>query len=282
MTPSPAATGHRTRGLRRSPAPRAPRRVSGPTRPPRAALAGAGGAAVARPPLSLRLGRRAMRVGDARLLDRLVRGRAWIAIVAAALMGIVFMQVSMLKLNAGVSRAVTAADTLERQNASLRADITELDSGERVQQAAAKLGMVQRGAGDVHYVDAAKANAARAAASIKPPSPVAASTPAVQHAPAAQQQAPAVRQQAPATQQQTPATQQQAPAAQQQTPAAQQQTPATGAAASTGAASPSGGTGAATTGAAAPQTQQAAPPATGTAAQGGAVAGGATATPSGG
>jgi cell division protein FtsL len=277
MTPSStaAATGHRSRGLRRSPAPRAPRRVSGPSGPPRAALAGAGGAAVARPPLSLRLGRRAMRVGDARLLDRLVRGRAWIAIVAAALMGIVFMQVSMLKLNAGVSRAVTAADTLERQNASLRADISELDSGERVQDAAAKLGMVQRGAGDVHYLDAAKANATRAAASIKPPNPVAPAPAVQQQAPVAQQPAAATQQPAAATQQPAAATQQ--PAAATQQPAAATQQPA--AATQTGAAAP---TGAATTGAAAPQAQQTAPPATGTAAQGGAVAGGATATPSGG
>jgi hypothetical protein len=284
MTPSStaAATGHRSRGLRRSPAPRAPRRVSGPSGPPRAALAGAGGAAVARPPLSLRLGRRAMRVGDARLLDRLVRGRAWIAIVAAALMGIVFMQVSMLKLNAGVSRAVTAADTLERQNASLRADISELDSGERVQDAAAKLGMVQRGAGDVHYLDAAKANATRAAASIKPPNPVAPAPAVQQQAPVAQQPAAATQQPAAATQQPAAATQQpaaatQQPAAATQQPAAATQQPA--AATQTGAAAP---TGAATTGAAAPQAQQTAPPATGTAAQGGAVAGGATATPSGG
>jgi cell division protein FtsL len=171
MTPGTAAK-HRSRTLRRGPAPKAPRRVSGPTRPPRAALAGAG-AAVARPPLSLRLGRRAMRVGDARVLDRLVRGRAWIAIVAAALMGIVFMQVSMLKLNAGVSRAVTAADTLERQNSALRADISELDSGERIQDTAAKLGMVTPPAGNVRYLNGMGASAARAAAAIKPPKPVA-------------------------------------------------------------------------------------------------------------
>jgi cell division protein FtsL len=284
MTP---AAQHRSRRLRRAPAPRAPRRVSGPARPPRAALAGAGGAAVARPPLSLRLGRRAMRVGDARLLDRLVRGRAWIAIVAAALMGIVFMQVSMLKLNAGVSRAITAADTLERQNSALRADISELDSGERVQDAAAKLGMVQRGAGDVHYLDAAKANASRAAASIKPPNPVA-------PAPAVQQQVPATQQQAPAAaQQQAPATQQQAPAASgaAATGAATSGAAATGAATSgpvtsgepsTGATAAPSSTTATTTGAAAPPAQQTAPPATGTAAQGGAVAGGATATPAGG
>jgi cell division protein FtsL len=220
---TPTATGHRTGTLRRSASPRAPRRVSGPTRPPRAALAGAGaGAAVTRAPLSLRLGRRAMRVGDARVLDRLVRGRAWIAIVAVALIGIVFMQVSMLKLNAGVSRAVTAADTLERQNSTLRADISQLDSGERVQDAAAKLGMVAREAGDVHYLDAARANAARAAASIKPPNPVAPVTP--------------VQQQAATTQQQATTTQQQATTAQQAASPAAQQTapPATGTAAQNG------------------------------------------------
>jgi hypothetical protein len=269
MTPTAAATGHRSRKLRRSPAPRSPRRVSGPTRPPRAALAGGGGAAVARPPLSLRLGRRAMRVGDARVLDRLVRGRAWIAIVAAALIGIVFMQVSMLKLNAGVSRAVTAADTLERQNSSLRADISKLDSGERVQDAAANLGMTTRPAGDVRYLDAERASAARAAASIKPPSPVA---PAVvqQQTPVTQQQAPVAQQQAPVAQQQAPAaqaaaTQQQAPATQQQQAAAtQQQAPAAQQQATTQ-------QGAATT--------NTAPPATGTTNPAGSVAGGATATP---
>jgi outer membrane biosynthesis protein TonB len=278
MTPPAAATGHRSRKLRRSSAPRSPRRVSGPTRPPRAALAGAGGAAVARPPLSLRLGRRAMRVGDARVLDRLVRGRAWIAIVAAALIGIVFMQVSMLKLNAGVSRAVTAADTLERQNSSLRADISKLDSGERVQDAAANLGMTTRPAGDVRYLDAERASAARAAASIKPPSPVAPVAPtAQQQAPVTQQQAPVVQQQAPAaqaaaTQQQAPATQQQAPATQQQAPATQQQAPATQQQAPVAQQQ-------ATTTQQGAATTNTAPPATGTTNQAGSVAGGATATP---
>jgi cell division protein FtsL len=279
-----AATGHRSRTLRRSPSPHGPRRVSGPRRPPRAALAGAG-AAVARPPLSLRLGRRAMRVGDARVLDRLVRGRAWIAIVAVALIGIVFMQVSMLKLNAGVSRAVTAADTLERQNSTLRADISKLDSGERVQDAAADLGMTTRPAGDVRYLDAARANAARAAASIKPPSPVApAATVAAATTNATGPTGTAPTGTAPsgtaATAATTGAGATGAAATSATTPSAT--TPsatttsgapgaaATGAAASNGAASANG--------AASPSAQQTAPPATGTADSAGTVAGGATAT----
>ena len=291
-----AATGHRSRTVRRGPAPRAPRRVSGPTRPPRAALAGAGaGTVVARPPLSLRLGRRAMRVGDARVLDRLVRGRAWIAIVAAALIGIVFMQVSMLKLNAGVSRAVTAADTLERQNSTLRADISKLDSGERVQDAAANLGMTTRAAGDVHYLDAARASAARAAASIKPPNPVAPVAPAVGSA-AASGTAPtatassgtaaaattsgagaigaATTSAAPATTGTgaTGAVPSGASGAAATGPAAATGAPATGAAAPNGAASANGA-------ASTPPAQQTAPPATGTTNPAETVAGGATATP---
>src|SRR4051794_14145288 len=105
MTPPPTATAaHRPQRARsRTTTPRPARRTSGPARPGahtarRAVPAGAGGAAAVPPPLALRLARTGARIGDARVLDRLVRGRAWIAIVAAGLMGIVFMQVSMLQL----------------------------------------------------------------------------------------------------------------------------------------------------------------------------------------
>lgn len=172
--PATIAARHPTRTVPRAPsAPRPPRRFSGPGRPRRDPRAGAtAGTAVARPPFAVRLGARAMRIGDARVLDRLVRGRVWIAIMAIGLIGIVFMQVSLLKLNAGISRAVTAADTFDRQNSSLREDISKLDSGERIQGVAAKLGMVTPAAGDVHYLDGRGADAARAAAAIKPPDPV--------------------------------------------------------------------------------------------------------------
>jgi len=200
----------------------------------------------------VRLGATARRVGDARFLDRLVRGRAWIAIVAVGLLGIVFMQVSLLKLNAGISRAVTAADTLDRQNSTLRGDISNLDSGERIQAVAAKLGMITPAAGDVHYLDGREADGARAAASIKPPDPV--TTPAAAAAAVGQQQPaatttatqqPAVaQQQQPAAAAATAAQQQPAAAAatqQQATAQPQQQTPtqsSTGAAAGGATSSP--------------------------------------------
>jgi cell division protein FtsL len=260
--PATIAARHPTRTTRRTPAQRPPRRISGPSRPKRDPRASATGAtAVARPPLAMRLGLRAMRVGDARVLDRLVRGRAWIALVAVALMGIVFMQVSLLKLNAGISRAVTAADTFDRQNSSLREEISKLDSGERIQAVAAKLGMVTPAAGDVHYLDGRGADGARAAASIKPPKPVTPSAPpaATTTAPAttttttataasATTTAPATTNAAPASTTTVPATGTAAPAANTAPPAnaaAQNAAPtATGPAAVAGGASaPAGGQG---------------------------------------
>src|SRR3954469_22310522 len=188
-----ATTSHAARPTRRRPATRPPRRVSGPAsrtarRPP------VGGAVAVAPPLALRLGRRAARIVDARFLDRLLRGRVWIALLAAGLMGIVFIQVSMLRLNADISRAVTSAETLHRQNAALRGDLSRLDASERIGDAAKSFGMVQPPAGSVNYLDARKASAAAAARGIHPPkapktvaqATTSATAPAATTAPAAQ------------------------------------------------------------------------------------------------
>src|SRR4051812_49291398 len=166
--PASATTPHAARPTRRRPAQRPPRRVSGPaTRRHRPATAG-GSVAVA-PPLALRLARTGGRIVDARFLDRLLRGRVWIALLALGLMGIVFIQVSMLRLNAGISRAITSAETLHRQNATLRGDISKLDSSDRIADAAKTFGMIQPAAGSVRYLDARRADAA--AAPPPPPAP---------------------------------------------------------------------------------------------------------------
>jgi len=173
MTPPAGTTTPRTaRPTRRRAAQRPPRRVSGPARGARAetgAPVPRGGAVAVTPPLGLRLARRGGRIVDARFLDRLLRGRVWIALLAVGLMGIVFIQVSMLRLNAGISRAITSAETLSHQNASLRADISKLDSGERIADSAGALGMVQPAAGSVNYLDARKGDARAAAQAIRPP-----------------------------------------------------------------------------------------------------------------
>jgi hypothetical protein len=121
-------------------APRTPRRVSGAARgaragqPARRAADGAGaiapGAAGALASLS-----------PHRLLDRLIGGRTWIAFVAFALIGIVTMQLGLLKLNGGIGRALEHEALLQRENAALSIEDSELAGGGQVQSRAAHLGM---------------------------------------------------------------------------------------------------------------------------------------------
>jgi hypothetical protein len=173
-----ATTAGRQRSLPRSPAPRHPRRVSGPAR---AQVSAPGAVAYprpqrlpARPPLRVvaggaaiasRVAGVALDVSGSRAMDRLVRSRAWIVVVAFGLIGIVAMQVSMLKLNAGIGRAVETVSTLERTNALLRGDLSRLSDGSRIQTLAGARGYVMPAPADVTYLRAGdlRADGARAA-----------------------------------------------------------------------------------------------------------------------
>jgi hypothetical protein len=156
-----ASTAH----ARRVAAP--PRRISGP-----AVRAGT----VALPAPARRRGatgtfERVLRVPDHRMVDRLLRGRAWIWLVGILLGGIVAMQVSLLKLNSGISRAVEASATLERQNSALEAGIARLSSGERIRDGAEAKGMIMPPAGEVEYLTVRPGrDPARAIARMRPPS----------------------------------------------------------------------------------------------------------------
>ncbi len=97
---------------------------------------------------------RATNVADARLLARLISGRAWIALVAVMLGGLVFLQVSMLRLNTGIGRDVNTAAELERANQQLRTTVANLAGGDRIETAAATKGMVMPEPGAVHFVHA--------------------------------------------------------------------------------------------------------------------------------
>ena len=121
-----------------------PRRVSGPLRPlPAGPPARRGNTGVFE---------RLRALPEHRVVDRLLRGRVWIWLIGVLLGGIVAMQVSLLKLNAGIGRAVTTVGTLERQNALLEADIARLSSGERIRAAAAEEGLVMPSAGAVAFL----------------------------------------------------------------------------------------------------------------------------------
>jgi hypothetical protein len=84
------------------------------------------------------------------------------------------MQVSLLKLNSGISRAVETTTTLERQNADLEATIARLTSPNRIESGAGLLGMVMPAAGDVRYLTASEQDAAKAVRRMRPPSEAAA------------------------------------------------------------------------------------------------------------
>jgi hypothetical protein len=159
-----ARTRHGARPRPR-PAPTRPtaRRVSGPLRPAPA------GPAVRRGTTGVFERIRAL--PETRLVDGLLRGRVWIWLIGVLLGGIVAMQVSLLKLNAGISRAVTTTATLERQNADLEAEITRLSSGDRVREAAIADGMIAPLPGGVEYLRSrGERDATRAARQMQPPS----------------------------------------------------------------------------------------------------------------
>jgi cell division protein FtsL len=118
---------------------RAPRRLSGPARTPKAprprtAVARAGS------PL-LQVVAAAERLSSHRLIDRLVRGRAWLVLITCALIGVVTLQLALLKLNGGVGRTLQTQAQLQRENASLSIENSELAAADRVQTRAAQMGM---------------------------------------------------------------------------------------------------------------------------------------------
>jgi hypothetical protein len=159
MTPISARTRGRAHA-RPSIAPRGPRRISGP-------IAAPAGAPL---PRHTSVFARIRAMPDHRIVDRLLRSRLWIWALGLALGGIVTMQVSLLKLNSGISRAVETTTTLERQNADLEASIARLSSPDRVESGAATLGMVMPPAGDVDYLSAGPNDAANAVRRMQPPS----------------------------------------------------------------------------------------------------------------
>jgi cell division protein FtsL len=113
-----------------APARRPPRRVSGRARPAPAPLP-----------------------RGARVLDALLTGRIWIGLVGVLLAGIVFFNVDLLQMNREITQMADKAAEIKRQNDRLRHDYARLASSERIQEAAAALGLVYPAAGEVRYLE---------------------------------------------------------------------------------------------------------------------------------
>jgi hypothetical protein len=111
------------------------------------------------------------------MLDRLIRGRIWIALVAFALIGIVTLQLGLLKLNAGIGHALQRESSLQRQNAALSIENSELAAGDVVESSAGRLGMEVVPVGALRFLTARPhSDASHAATALATPLASASST----------------------------------------------------------------------------------------------------------
>ena len=111
------------------------------------------------------------RIDGVALLDRLLRGPAYIALVGILLAGIVFFNVDVLETNHGIARTDTRSSQLKRENAALTLKLAKLGSSERIQRMALDQGLVLPQPGDVRYLRANREDAARALRVMTAPDP---------------------------------------------------------------------------------------------------------------
>jgi hypothetical protein len=103
-------------------------------------------------------------LAESGLVHRLTRGRLWIGALTTLLVGIVSLNVLALSLNATSSRVGRQADELKREISALRAKIaTNGASNQRIQEAAAELGLIVPEPGSVGYLRPGADDAAVAA-----------------------------------------------------------------------------------------------------------------------
>jgi cell division protein FtsL len=184
------STGHPGE-VRRPVSPRAPRRVSGPaagrassagviavpapapTRPSRSARPArprSSRPAATKAPWRLRTAAYVRRLPDHALLDRIIRGRAWIPLFGVLLAGIVAMQVEVLKLNAGIGRSLERGSALQAQNELLRAGVARLSDEQRIERIAAQMGMRMPAPDQLKFVGGGNGTVQRVLGNIHAPS----------------------------------------------------------------------------------------------------------------
>lgn len=105
------------------------------------------------------------------LLDRLLRGPLYIAVIGVLLAGIVFFNVDLLKMNHGIARIDVRAAQLKRENAVLTLELAKLGSSERIQRVALERGLVLPQPGDVRYLRSHREDAGRALRTMTDPAP---------------------------------------------------------------------------------------------------------------
>lgn len=156
QTPRPAP---RARPRRARPAPRARSRQAPAARLVRPAVAGA----ALFPQAAVRSAGAVRDISDSTLIMRLTRGRGWIAVLGALLVGIVALNVVSLSLTAGAGATSLQIDELKTEISALHAQIDERLSAARVEGEATRLGLAVPDPKAITYLDAGDGNAARLA-----------------------------------------------------------------------------------------------------------------------
>jgi len=134
------------------------------------------------------------------MLDGLLNGRVWIGLVGVLLAGIVFFNVDLLRMNREITQMADRAAQLKRENARLREDVAGLANSERIQEAAAELGLVLPAPAEVRYLKSNPAIDARTASKrVIAPSPSEAPDPIVAEPPPTTTTAPTATAAAPPT-----------------------------------------------------------------------------------
>lgn len=103
------------------------------------------------------------------VLDRLIRGRAWIGLLAFALIGMVTMQLLVLELNTGIGHTLTRVAQLQRENAQLGIEASTSSAESRIAPLAVSAGMKLAPVETVHFVATSPAYVTRAAAALSNP-----------------------------------------------------------------------------------------------------------------
>jgi hypothetical protein len=102
-------------------------------------------------------------ISDSGLIMRLTRGRSWIAVLSALLLGIVALNVFSLSLTAGSGRLSLQIDEVKNEVSSLQAQIDERLSASRVEQGANRLGLAVPDPKSITYLNAGDGSAQRLA-----------------------------------------------------------------------------------------------------------------------
>jgi hypothetical protein len=136
------------------PAPRRTKPASRPRRAARARRALTPARGIAAPGLIPAAVGRVGDLADSGLVVRMTRSRAWIAVLGLLLAGIVTLNVLSLSFTASSGRLAARSEGLARDNALLRAELTENLSGPRIEAVALANGLLVPAPGDIEYLSA--------------------------------------------------------------------------------------------------------------------------------